>query len=104
MRKRCTNIGNLAEIILNNTATITKIEMQSDSYMIEEVPVKDFKRDLILFAQSGIFRDAVEWRYITDDETIMVSAIISPSTGSELRIYMKSDEQTVQVLSKTVFS
>lgn len=103
MRKKHTHIENLEEIILKDISSITKVEMQSDSYTVEEIPIEDFKRDLILFAQSGIFRDSVEFRYVVDDEEIIVSADICPPVGTELRIYMKADEQTVKALRESIF-
>lgn len=100
--KRHTQTDNIVEVILNVTK-IKKVEEQSDSYLIEEIPVERFKKDLIFFSQSGIFKDAIGWKCVTDGEIIMLSSNICPSVGTELRVYMEASEQAVQVLNESIF-
>lgn len=103
MKKKRTSTNNLAEVILKDLVTIFMVEIQCDNYGVAEIPIEDFKRDLIFFAQSGIFTDAVKWKYTVDGGNVSVSATIDPVTKAEIRIYMKANNRAIQTLSKTIF-
>ena len=106
MRSKITSAENLASIIMSKPDIITKVTVQSDSNSTEEVSVKDFKRDLVLMSQSGIFKDAVRWSYkrlLTDNKTIRVFGWIDSLVGTQVEIYLKADETIDKMLSKTIF-
>lgn len=106
MRYKITSTENLVNIIMSNPDVITKVTIQSDSNSIEEMPVKDFKRDLILMSQSGIFGAAVRWSYerlITDNNTIRAFGCIDPLVGTQVEIHLNADETIEKMLSKTIF-
>lgn len=108
-RRKITSTKNLVHVINANPDIITKVEMQSDSYLVEEINVDDFKRDLMTLSQSGIFADTIEWKYekiLFPDNQIIVYGCICPYLGTQLRIYLQNGmmHEVDEMLSKTVFS
>ena len=106
MRYKITSTENLVNIIISNPDVIAKVNIQSDSNSVKEMTVKEFKRDLILMSQSGIFKDAVRWSYerlFTDNNIIRVFGCIDSLVGTQVEIYLKADETIDKMLSKTIF-
>lgn len=104
-----TSISNIAKVINSGLATteIVKIDYLAPNADREEIPIEQFTDYLMHLNQSGIFANAVEWRFLNlfDGEKFLIEADINHNNSFELNAVIKAknveDRDRISVLLET---
>ena len=79
MTSRHTSAANLQKALNSSLVTIKLVSVESkDSHETSEIPAEQFKNDLDLYLESGIFADSIDFKYeLSGNVCITVEMVIN---------------------------